>query len=225
MRNVERVGKPPSLENNAKKWTAELLAEIKKRRRDPKKVPGKLYEKYKRDDIREALNVMYKGLCCYCEMQIAPVSFDHVEHRYPKKKYPKRTYEWDNLHLACTQCKVSKGDEFDSKNPILDAVLDEISKHLSYRIDILGVWCEAKSSRGKTTRKHANLNRLQLRLDRVKIYLEAKEFIKILREDPHNPKLSNARQWLEALCDGPYGSVIRWAMDRKPELRSEEDAE
>ena len=142
MRNVSRGPVPDTLRRNAIKWTKELHDAIAKSKRDGKKVPDKFYNKYKKDSIQEALLKMYGDgdfcYCCYCESIIDDVSYEHIEHRMPKNKtkdkYPKKTYDWDNLHLSCEKCNCNKGTKYDEKHPILDATKDSIKEYMGYKV-------------------------------------------------------------------------------------------
>jgi len=181
MKNVAREAKPAILNNNADKWTAELMAAVEEYRQAGKKVPSKLQERYRKPEIRDALKRMYSdeegnNFCCYCESEIDVVDYPHIEHKMPKDPdcFPEQTYEWENLHLACTKCNGNKSNKWDEHNPILDAVKDvPIHEHLSFLSDnTTGVYRMGLSKRGNTTIKHADLNRQKLRRARQKVYLE-----------------------------------------------------
>lgn len=66
--------------------------------------------RYKVDDIRQALNNVYKGKCAFCEQKEEQT---HIEHYRPKKIYYWLAYSWDNLLLACPTCNEHKGTNFD----------------------------------------------------------------------------------------------------------------
>ncbi len=169
MRNVDRGSKPASLVKNAATWTRELLQEIKNAESDGTKVEDKYYSKYNKADVKKALEAMYGRRCCYCEAQVRVVTKGHIEHRKPKKgpnAFPKLTFEWDNLHLACPACNQAKGKKWNAANEILDAVNDRpIAAHLTYEIEGVGVFRSATptSRRGKTTVEPADLNNVRWR--------------------------------------------------------------
>lgn len=215
MRNVKRVGKPVSLAKYAARWTAELLEAIAKARKRGKKVPKKLYERYHCPDVRDALKWMYKGLCCYCEGRIEEVSYVHIEHRRPKKIYPKYAFRWDNLHLACERCNSHKGDNFDTKFPILDAVIDvPITDHLTYKPDAIGVLRDPLSHRGETTWRDADLDRDALLTARREIWDGALYAIEEINKNPSAIGVDAKIKLLKAKCEGPYGSLVQYAMDK-----------
>lgn len=62
-------------------------------------------------EIRQVLKEMCVGMeiCVYCENNEAT----DVEHIYPKKLYPEKTFRWENYVLACGKCNSHhKSDKF-----------------------------------------------------------------------------------------------------------------
>lgn len=49
-----------------------------------------------------------KGYCHYCQVSEA----DEVEHIFPKKLYPTKTFEWENYLAVCGPCNVAKLNKF-----------------------------------------------------------------------------------------------------------------
>lgn len=70
---------------------------------------GKYNDRYKTQDIRDALRDIYNGKCAYCELWVEQ---SHVEHYRPKKIYYWLAYSWDNLILSCATCNQHKGVNF-----------------------------------------------------------------------------------------------------------------
>lgn len=64
---------------------------------------------YKREEIKIALNNIYKSKCAYCESKVEQL---HVEHYRPKKIYYWLAFSWDNLIIACPTCNQNKGVNF-----------------------------------------------------------------------------------------------------------------
>ena len=66
--------------------------------------------RYKHQDVKDALKLLYHGKCAYCE------TYDpspHVEHYRPKRGgYYWLAYSWDNLIISCSQCNTKKGNQF-----------------------------------------------------------------------------------------------------------------
>jgi len=134
-------------------------------------------DKYKHEDIKEALVDMFHGKCAYCESDITHIDYGHIEHYKPKgtPDYFELAVEWNNLFLACGRCNgpENKGTKFplaDEDGPIVNPVEEEPSKHLCFDFDpqlklanVLGI-----SKRGETTRIILGLNRPQLLKHRSK---------------------------------------------------------
>lgn len=62
------------------------------------------------NEVKEKLNEMCQGAkrCMYCEDSAA----DEVEHIYPKRLYPDKTFVWDNYLYACGTCNGPKQTKF-----------------------------------------------------------------------------------------------------------------
>lgn len=148
MIKVIKTNKPPVLVKNASNWTNELLTFINnnggtwetagatpilKKQRD------NLVEKYKNDEIKAALECSNTGKkCVYCESIVSAVSHYHIEHFSPKSIYHAKTFEWDNLFIACGICNGDyKGDHDTEKEPILHPVNDIIENYFTYNLFII----------------------------------------------------------------------------------------
>ena len=213
MRNVKRLSKPVSLKNNAVGWTKDLLSKIEECKHNKTEVPDAFYNHYNQSDVKERLKEMYNSLCCYCEGRTGVVEFGHIEHRKPKKKFPEDTYNWDNLHLVCTRCNTMKGEKYSGKYPILDAVIDKIPKHLTYKVDRRGVWPKSRTKRGETTVWHTDLTDEKLRKDWSEVFNEAIGMIVEKNTlQSNSPGVSKIKRELEEMCSNVYGSVVDFAM-------------
>lgn len=223
MRNVSRGPVPESLRKNATKWTKELLDAITESKKTSKKVPDKYYNRYKKDDVKTALLSMYGDgdfcYCCYCESIVDDVSFEHIEHRMPKNqtkdKYPKKTFDWENLHLSCEKCNNHKGTDFDEQHPILDATRDPIKEHLGYKVSFSGkgVYRETITDEGITTVKHADLDRHTLRMARLKVYHATVETIKEITRLGDDPRTYTQIRMLRDKTKEEHGSLIEYMLD------------
>lgn len=221
MKNVIREAKPTILNNKAGKWTDELMVAVEKYRHTGEKVPSKLQEHYKKPEIKDALKRMYSdrdgnNFCCYCESEIDVVDYPHIEHKMPKDPdlFPEQTYEWDNLHLACSQCNGNKGNKWDEDHPILDAVKDTpIHEHMSYMVDCTGVYRSVVTERGNTTIKHANLNRHKLLKARHRVYYEILQTIQEIIRLKDDPRISTHIEILKNKSKGSHGALIQWALE------------
>lgn len=158
---------------------------------------------------------MYSGLCCYCEAEIGVVSFEHIEHRRPKARFPTSCFDWGNLHLGCPKCNQAKGDRWVARYQILDSVTDvPIKDHLTYRIaEAVGVMRFAATRRGATTIELADLNRHKLSARRLQVALPALQLIGELNRSPHLPGIGQLRMELEQKAEGQFGSLMEWLIE------------
>lgn len=212
MRNRTRPASPNSLKNNAKKWTKELLSEIrraKKAKGAKRRVPVRYYDRYKKPDVQATLAAMYQHLCCYCESRIGVVDYPHIEHRRPKRRFPRTAFAWDNLHWACIQCNDAKGEKWDRKNPILDAVDDKVDDHLSY----YAVYRTEKTKRGDTTIQHAKLNREGLLETRQGLLTDFIGLVHDIQLSTDASRRRVAKQILSRKCQGEHGSFFTYLRD------------
>jgi uncharacterized protein (TIGR02646 family) len=165
MIRVPRTQKPAVLADNEAKWKNNIrLASTDAARK-------KAQDRYKHEDIKQALIEMFHGKCAYCESAITHTDYGHVEHFKPKSApaYYELAVDWDNLLLACGRCNgvEHKGSKFPLANeggPIVNPVRQDPSRHLRFDFDpklkianVLGI-----SKRGETTRITLGLNRPKL---------------------------------------------------------------
>lgn len=71
----------------------------------------KYNDRYKKNDIKEALTKIYHSKCAYCEKKVGD-TFPPIEHYRPKAIYYWLAYSWDNLLLSCVACNTYKGKHF-----------------------------------------------------------------------------------------------------------------
>lgn len=205
MINRTRPPIPKSLSRHASRWTRELLAQVKAAKKTGNKIHSKFFDRYNKDDVKIALAEMYDNLCCYCDSRIGIVDFPHIEHRKPKGTFHESTFTWDNLHLACAQCNVAKGIQWNDTDEILDAVDDvPVSDHLEFDL----AYCVEKTSRGRTTIDHADLNRDPLLQAREKILLISLRIIQKINLDPRHTRALVLINELDKLSADQYGSFI-----------------
>lgn len=181
-----------------------------------------LTNKYDTPDVRSALWDMYNGLCCYCEGRIRrDMVTENIEHRMPKDKkwFPKKTYEWNNLHLSCPKCNRTKGNKWDKKSPILDSVDDvPISRHLKYNMRTSGLpKLVGRTDKGRITVQHVELNRDLLVDRRAKVFCKISEMAKELRntfeESGYTEDLHDLAQEISEKTKGPDGTFVQWSLD------------
>jgi uncharacterized protein (TIGR02646 family) len=149
------------------------------------KPPNTLWNKYNKPYVKKALREIFHDKCAYCEAKITHVTYPHIEHYRPKKKYPRYTFTWDNLLLACAKCngKEYKGDEFplkdgdENKPLLLNPCEDEPAQHLVFEQARL----VPLSERGQKTCDLLGLNRDEL-FDRRREHLHLIYAIRCLVE-------------------------------------------
>lgn len=164
MIKIKRTKTPDILAKNAENWKTALLAAKNNN------VRNKVEAKYGHKNIKNSLVNMFHGKCAYCESQVRHIDYGHIEHYRPKSKFPKLTFEWSNLLLACGVCngKAYKGDKFPEANeggPIINPADDDPNDHFNFCYDqktnIASVY--GTTRRGQTTEKLLGLNRDDLR--------------------------------------------------------------
>ena len=223
MRNVSRTTEPTSITRNAARWARELELQI--RTHGISGVPRKFFDRrYKKTDVRKRLAEMYGHRCCYCEAVISVVAFPHIEHRAPIARFPRKAFDWNNLHLACPKCNGAKRDRWKQSAPVLDAVLDvPIDGHITYEISVAGVRRWPITTRGETTIEHADLNREGLPEARVKVVCALLKTIGEIRSeldrDGETPNVRAVVDGLYSLTEGQFGSCVRWAIDKFLDIR------
>ena len=157
--------------------------------------------------------------CCYCESIINDISYEQIEHRIPKRKtldeYPKRTFDWKNLHLACPKCNGHKANQYDENEPILDPAVDNIELHLGYKLAPKGVYRETITQRGITTVEHADLDRSPLLKRRLKVWLAVEKTIEEIQKLGSDPRAYTAKKALRDMCCEEDGSLIKYLMKEK----------
>lgn len=166
MIKVTRHDAPHWLTRYAKKWTDDLLEAIEQHRQGGKKPADALWKKYNKPYVKTTLREMFHDKCAYCESKVTHVDYPHIEHYRPKKRYPERTFDWQNLLLACSICNgaAHKGDHFpldesdEDKPLLLNPCEDDPDQHLRFEQARL----VSLSNRGQETVRLLSLNRDEL---------------------------------------------------------------
>ena len=161
MRKVTRLPQPKSLEENAARWTKELMDEIA-RQGSYAKVDDSFKNKYRQDDVKDALEKMYNRHCCYCESIVGISTYGRIEHLKPKSnpQFYQYTFAWDNLHWSCEICNTSyKKTKWDFQNPVLDPAKDDINEFLDLNLATGKYEAIGNNERAQTTIEHTGMNR------------------------------------------------------------------
>lgn len=161
MIKLQREKIPATLKRNVKKWTQELLDAIEQHK--PKKAPDRYWNKYRKTEVKKALQAMSHDKCAYCESKISHLDYGHIEHYRPKSRYPHLTFAWENLLLACAICNGAehKGDRFplkdgDETQPLL---LNPCDDNPADHLELFEARLVPLTERGKVTCDLMGLNR------------------------------------------------------------------
>lgn len=169
MIKLHRIDKPIEL-------TKELELQLKQDYlTDPKK------SVWNKPFIKESLTLMGHGKCCYCETSIIERgTYMEVEHFLPKKIYPEKVIDWNNLLPSCKTCNGNKSDFDPQESPIINPTVEEPNEHIWFdkyffkAIDIMG----------QNTIEVIDLNEIdRLMVARMKVAEAARKKLRSLNED------------------------------------------
>jgi uncharacterized protein (TIGR02646 family) len=205
MIKLRKLKEPNVLSVNKQQWTNDLMSYINK----GQKAPDSVKNKYNHIDIKTALKEETHSKCMYCESYISAVAPEHIEHYRPKDNYPDRTFEWNNLGLACPWCNIKKRDHFDENCTFINPYFEEPNDHF---ISLGTMICH------KPDNQRAELTELKLELNRPELMECRKERIDAIRPliDKYkatvNPTLKDVLKEnieKEMLDDKPYAMCVR----------------
>lgn len=145
-------------------------------------------ERYRRDDIRDALRDETHRKCAYCESLFEHVTFAHIEHILPKSKVPLLVCTWSNLTLACPCCNSNKGSYYDEEAPLLNPYTDNPDAQITF----FGPMAIDRSDKAKLTIAKLKLNRSGLVYKRLEKLREALRIMDLIMMSDHNQALKNA---------------------------------
>jgi uncharacterized protein (TIGR02646 family) len=168
MIKLTKLREPNVLVANKNKWTSDLMSYIDK----GQEAPSPVKDKYNHADIKATLKNETHSKCMYCESYISSVAPEHIEHYRPKAKYPKLTFDWNNLGLACPWCNIKKQDNFDENCAVINPYTDEPENHFIFLGTMI---CH------KPDDKRAQLTELLLDLNRPELMESRKARIDAIR--------------------------------------------
>lgn len=169
MIRLTKGSKPRVLERLGKKWTDDLLEQIRKGE-DPSDY---LQSRYRHEEIKTALVAETHGKCAYCESKVMHIAYGDVEHIIPKSTDRSLTFVWENLTLACDRCNTNKGAFVGNHDRLIDPYATEPLNHLNIFGPI--ILARPGDGDGKITEKEIGLNRIPLverRIERLKALAE-----------------------------------------------------
>jgi len=81
------------------------------------------HQRFKQQDIKDALERVYHGKCAFCEQDVILCTDNNledcsstIEHYRPKSQYYWLAYSWDNLLWCCHRCNQNKDNKFEIMN-------------------------------------------------------------------------------------------------------------
>jgi uncharacterized protein (TIGR02646 family) len=181
---VVRTPQPEALQKNADRWLLKLQ-EITGNANSTEQQIENAKNKYRHDQVKNALVKMFNGNCAYCESKITVVTYGAIEHFRPKSTHPDLTFTWENLMLSCDLCNNAKGVKFplDSQgHPLLIDPTDPVTKpsqHLEFSWDAVAGLASVYGSdqRGITVENIFDLNGVR---GRTKLIAHRSRYVKFL---------------------------------------------
>ena len=172
--------------------------------------PDALDAKNYKDPVnKEALRKSTSGKCMYCESKIEHISYAHVEHIKPKKKFPELEFSWNNLGFSCPVCNTNKGDKYDETTLFINPYDENPEEHLVF----LGYYVYPKkgSERGEYTRNEIDLNRpdlIERRKDKIEVVDKfIKSAFRTSSESLRNQAIEELKK--EAEKDKEYSAMVK----------------
>lgn len=164
MIRLSKNPQPQILEDNGVAWTKTLTDKIfsGETPTDTEKI------RYRHPQVKAALVEETKGKCAYCESKLLHIYHGDVEHIYPKSLAPWKSFEWENLTLACGVCNQNKSN----KDPFIEAIIDPYMIDPVEHLFFMGTLIfDLGTPHGISTREILDLNRAEL-VERRKEQLE-----------------------------------------------------
>lgn len=177
MIKLTKTAKPDVLVNHGDDWTKVIVDKLAIN----EKPTTSEKTKYRHPEIKAALVLETNGKCAYCESKLKHIHHGDVEHIYPKSLLPEKTFEWENLTIACEICNQNKSDKDPMVQHIIDPYLVDPSLHLVF----MGAFVfPLGSPLGKSTEVILDLNRSALcEMRKEKLEQVMGIFETILRDD------------------------------------------
>ena len=150
---------PEILRENAANWRDKLCSTI-----NSGNTPTQAQKtRYNHEDIKAALVTETSGKCAYCESKIRHIDDGDIEHIVPKSVIPEKTFDWENLTIACTVCNRNKGTYYGepgTSKELINPYQDDPAAHFLFYKEILSPTPE--SLRAHHTENEIDLNRSDL---------------------------------------------------------------
>lgn len=155
MIKLEKCPIPKRLHDNAVAWTKVVIDKTNAGEAPTKAEIGR----YRHPEIKAVLLEETAGKCAYCESKLQHIHHGDVEHMYPKSLDPAKTFEWNNLTLACEVCNQNKSN----KDPLVEHIIDPYQTDPEEHLIFAGGLIFARgSAAGTATRILLELHRAEL---------------------------------------------------------------
>lgn len=175
-----------------------------------------------REEVRGALNVIQGKRCAYCECGIVGEA-GHIEHFFPRSRFPGMAFDWSNLFYSCDSrrtCGNAKdGKESGEYNPE-DLIKPDVDEPDEFLLFLPNGQVVPRSSLDPGRRRRASETIRVFKLGDQK--LEGKRRRALKQFTDANPDLEvdlgvlseqERSDWIaieiEAISDNPHASVIR----------------
>lgn len=128
MHYVSHGKEPESLSLYREEYTQGWIDYVDGSKRKESKSKQPSDRKWADDEVRGPLIHRFRKSCAYCGIGIGEtlsvtgemIPYGQVDHYWPKSKYPKKVYQWNNLYWCCKDCNQRKGDYADEKAMIFN---------------------------------------------------------------------------------------------------------
>lgn len=167
MIRLEKGPKPAILVRNEASWTEELLRALESGEPNSDAIKS---SRYAHKEIKLALLEETNEKCAYCESKPLHVSFGDVEHICPKAVNPSRSYEWENLTLACSVCNNKKKDK--------EGMVDPYAEDPIQAFEFFGPMIAERAAHPSAKR-----TRIELDLNRKELMSQRAEFLAKIRSE------------------------------------------
>lgn len=240
MIKVSKMEEPQVLIENKSQWTNNLINLVEKYGSYddiPQKEKSEAIKYYAHPDITAVLlGNDGNAKCIYCESYVNVSGYANIEHYHPKSIYPKETFSWDNLFVACGPCNIPKNNFDTLKKPFIHPVNDDPEDYLTFDelIYVPKNDFEGSYEKAKNVIEQCNLERTVLVREHSEIlcsFLEIKKAI-VAKVKHYNDvktdglKLNDALDIYESLTelnkeasdDAHYAGYMRYLLRKYSEI-------
>ncbi|HAV37796.1 MAG TPA: hypothetical protein DCX52_15830 [Massilia sp.] len=210
MIKLEKGAAPNILIEKSAEWTAALLSKIHSGEKPTDAEKGR----YRHPEIKQELIKETAGKCAYCESKLTHIAYGDIEHIIPKSSTPEKSFDWENLTLACDICNTQKGANVINEHVFIDPYLVDPAKHFYFAGPLLMTWPGSEA---------AKLTEILLDLNRTPLFEKRKEkidYLAALVESCHKAKNPVLKRVLledmrnnELLGDKEYTALARCFLD------------